>query len=182
MKFSTKRDQGFGGKKLPKQLRISENNLKTLRELGELHDKSDSEIINEFLLVETNKLKILSKIIKNFEENGNCNIYNITPIFVGYYNELNQNGFTDSYQANMYIRLNFTKSFNTDFKYSVFLEKRIDYFLAGQPQPTRSNYFVGNKEAKNDRELIALLESFDWILEEDYLRIETVKKEVFQTK
>ena len=172
MKFSTKRDQGFGGKKLPKQLRISENNLNTLRKLGSLYDKSDSELINEFLLVETNKLNIITKLIKKFEENGNCSIYNTTPTFVGYYN-IQNNGFTESYLANMFIGLRITKSFNVDYKYSVFMEKRIDFSLAGQ-MPSRSDYFNANMEVKNDRELVGLIETLDWILEDDYIKIESI--------
>ncbi len=176
MKFTNRREKGFGGKKLPKQFRVAENNITTLQFLSKLYNRSESELINEILLVESCKKEILEEILKKLNEKSFCNVFNTVPIFMGYItqNNYDMNGVitnTTTYVANEYIRLNFNFSATPGYKYFVSMERRIDYQFVGG-NVVKSDYLFGNQELIDDIALMSLLESFNWILEKEFLRIE----------
>jgi hypothetical protein len=129
MKFSRKED-GYGKKTKQKQFRLSNENESILTKLGEIYNRSETDIINELLFWEKKKMDIFEENIKNIalkervmiNFSRNIGYYpivqnNENPIFIGN-NIINKN----AYEYNSIL---VEKSLDPNYSYFVQTSKSI---------------------------------------------------------
>lgn len=174
----TGKEKKFDGEKSPKQFRITKQNIETLHNLSEMHDKSESVIVNEFLLTETFKQTILNKILKILETRS-CQVSNIYPIFFGYFTEslFDEKGQVipntfQTFSTHLYIKLTIGRSNSRENNYFVQMERKLEFKPMGGNSQPRYSIFSGTREVKDEKILMDVLEEFEWILDEDLLKIE----------
>lgn len=169
MKF-LKKDDGFGKKEVQKQLRLSVDNNLTLKELSKMYNRSEADIVNELLFFETKKLALLDNFKKAFERKRTCRIETRDGEFIGFYPERTEkrdlwNTFTTENRLGyQFIRITVTESISPSYKYFVEYTRYINIYASMDkyPQtPLYSNYFIGNRNIKEAKELLNILEELN---------------------
>lgn len=172
IKFA-KKEEGYGIKEIQKQFRVSKSNNEALKKLAKYYSRSEADILNEFLYIESKKIENLEKIEKNLTEKKVCSIYN-NQKFIGYFpeNEKDSNGQFILNQWQIPViknrlgyevnKLIIKEAFNSSFKYSVEYYKEIYIYASITEPPLYQNYFTQNFALENEKELLNLLEELNF--------------------
>lgn len=174
MRFSRK-DDGFGKKDVPKQLRLSQETNQALKKLSDMYNTSESDIINEMLFLEKKKLDILDKVEKMLEKNKIC--YIKTKLdqgkFLGYYPEPMKNQIGEIIRDNWnnpvtinrvayeYIEIVIREAIMASYKYFIEFRKNINVYENFNSPLLYSNFFTGNRNITELKELLNIFEELD---------------------
>lgn len=170
-----KPEDGFGKKNIPKQLKLSQETNSALKELSEIYNTSESDIINKMLFLEKKKLDILA-IVKEIVEKDKVCYIKTNPNqgkFIGYYpeNMTNQMGeiIRDHWNnpvivnrvAYEYIEIMIRKAIVTPYKYLVEFRKSVNVYENFNSPFLYNNFFNGNWNVTELKELLNIFEELD---------------------